>query len=105
MTRVSGTVSTLPTAAATPTVTAVADSAINVTLLAANANRFGAMVTNDSSARLYVKLGATATTASYTVSLAQHGYYEVPFGYTGVIDGIWSSDPGDGAARVTEVIA
>ena len=31
------------------------------------------------------------------------GYYEVPFGYTGQLTGIWATDPGDGAARVTEI--
>ena len=89
----------------TAVVTAVADNAASVTLLAANAARLGATIVNDSSARLYVKFGATATTASYTVSLGQHAYLEVPFGYTGIIDGIWASDPGDGAARITEFTA
>jgi hypothetical protein len=31
------------------------------------------------------------------------GYYEVPFGYTGQLTGIWASDPNDGSARVTEI--
>jgi hypothetical protein len=87
---------------ATPTQSSVADSASSVTILASNANRLGATIHNDSSAVLYLKLGATASTTSYTAYMIQHAYYEVPFGYTGVIDGIWASDPGDGAARVTE---
>lgn len=87
----------------TSATTQVADNAANVTLLALNETRLGAVITNDSSARLYVKLGATATTTDYTVSLSQHETYEVPFGYTGIIDGIWASDPNDGAARVTEL--
>lgn len=86
----------------TGTTSSVADNAANVTILALNELRLGAMITNDSSARLYLKMGATATTTDYGVSLAQHETYEVPFGYTGIIDGIWASDPGDGAARVTE---
>lgn len=96
---------TAPQKASTSAVTTVADNAANVTLLAANTNRLGATITNDSSARLHVKLGATASTTSYTASLAQHDYFEVPFGYTGIIDGIWASDPNDGAARVTELTA
>lgn len=87
----------------TATVTSVADTAFNATLKAANTSRKGLAITNDSSARLYIKLGTTASTTDYTVSLAQHGYYEVPFGYTGQVDGIWASDPGDGGARVTEL--
>lgn len=86
----------------TGTVTTVADTASNATLLSANAGRLGASITNDSSARLYIKAGTTASTTSYTVSLGQHDYWEVPAGYTGRIDGIWASDPGDGAARITE---
>lgn len=90
--------------AATTAVTSVGDSATSVTLLASNAARLGATIANDSSAVLYVKLGATASTSSYTVKMTQDAYYEVPFGYTGVIDGIWASDAG-GNARITEVTA
>ena len=92
-----------PGGAGTATLSAVADSASSATLLASNTSRLGATIENDSSARLYVKLGATASTTSYSVSLDQYGYYEVPFGYTGRIDGIWASDPGDGGARITEL--
>jgi hypothetical protein len=93
--------------ATTPTVSSVAASASSVTVLAANANRKGAIITNDSSAILYLKFGATASTSSYTVTVAGSGSapfsnYEVPFGYIGVIDGIWASATGN--ARVTEIV-
>lgn len=93
--------------ATTPTVSTVAGSASSVTILAANANRKGAIITNDSSAVLYLKFGATASTSSYTVTLAGSGSapfasYEVPFGYIGIIDGIWASATGN--ARVTEIV-
>lgn len=92
--------------APTPTQASVAGSATSVTILAANTGRLGATITNDSSAVLYLKLGATASTSSYTVTLAGNtaapfSYYEVPFGYTGVIDGIWASAAGN--ARITEL--
>jgi hypothetical protein len=87
--------------AATATLSNVAGSASSVTLLALNAARKGATIYNDSSAILYLKLGATASTTSYTVQVAGGGYYEVPFGYTGVIDGLWASATGD--ARITEL--
>lgn len=89
--------------AATPATTSVAASATNVTLLAANANRLGATVYNDSSVNLFLKLGATASTTSFTVKLAAAGYYEVPFNYTGIIDGLW--DSATGSARLTELTA
>jgi hypothetical protein len=89
--------------AGTATVTTVADTATSTTLLASNANRLGAAIQNDSSAVLYVKFGTTASATDYTVRMVQYAYYEVPYGYTGRIDGIWASDPGDGAARITEL--
>jgi hypothetical protein len=85
--------------------TSVADSATSVQLIAANPIRRGVTITNDSSARLYVRLGSdAATTALYTVALNQFDVYEVPLGFTGAIQGIWASDPNDGAARVTEFL-
>jgi hypothetical protein len=94
--------------ASTPSQSSVAGSASSVTLLAANSNRLGATISNDSSAILYVKLGATASTSSFTAILAGNGsgiggYFEVPYGYTGVIDGIWASATGN--ARITELTA
>lgn len=88
--------------AASAAVTSVADSATNVTLLAANVARVGACVYNDSTEFLFLKLGATATTSSFTVRMSPQGYYEVPYGYAGIIDGIWGAD-GSGSARITEL--
>ena len=89
---------------ATGTNTSVADNAASVTILASNTSRLGATVYNDSSAILYLLLGSTAaSTTNYSVKVASSGYYEVPFGYTGQLTGIWATDPGDGAARVTEI--
>jgi len=85
----------------TATLSNVAGSAASVTILAANSNRTGATIVNDSTAILYLKFGATASTSSYTVKMVADAYYEVPFGYSGVIDGIWASATGN--ARVTEL--
>lgn len=79
----------------------VNDTASSTTLLASNANRIGASIYNDSTVILYLKLGATASTTSFTTKLRPEDYYEVPFGYTGIIDGIWASDA-SGAARIVE---
>lgn len=85
----------------TATVTSVASSASNVTLLSANAARLGVSIYNDSTQVLYIKLGTTASSTSFTVQLTSNGVYEVPFNYTGRIDGIWVS--ANGNARITEL--
>jgi hypothetical protein len=86
---------------ATATTSNVSSSASSVTLLASNTLRRGATIQNDSTQVLYVKLGTTASTTSYTVKMAANSYYEVPFGYTNRIDGIWASV--NGSARMTEL--
>lgn len=97
---VSGSVAHL--VATTATRSDVAGNASNVTLLASNASRRGAMFFNESTAVLYLKLGATATTSDYTVQLGPNEYYEVPVPvYTGRIDGIWSA--ANGNVRITEL--
>lgn len=86
--------------ASSSAVTSVAGSATNVTLKASNANRRGLVIYNDSTATLYVKYGATATSADYTYQL-QAGESLREELYTGQVDGIWAS--ATGAAKVTEL--
>ena len=90
---------TVPSRSAT--LTNVSSSASSVPLLLEQPARLGATIMNDSTQVLYVKLGKVASTTSYTVQLATMTYYEVPFGYTGQIDGIWAA--ANGTARLTEV--
>ncbi len=90
-------------AASTATLSNVTTSTTNTTLLAFNSNRKGATVFNDSAAILYVKFGATASATSYTVKVPPLGYYEVPFGYTGIIDGMLSFEASNPVARMTEI--
>ena len=90
--------------AGTTVVTSVASALANTLILAANAGRLGATIYNDSNARLFLKLGAAASTTSFTVRLGAQDYYEVPFNYTGIIDGLWSP-VASGSARVTEFTA
>jgi hypothetical protein len=92
------------TTSGTSTVTAVSSTPSSVSLLASNAARRGASVTNDSTATLYLILGTTASTVSYTVPLVGGAYYELPFQYTGAVAGIWSGTGGGGGARITEVV-
>ena len=92
------------TPAGSSAVTKVSSSITNVTLLAVNTARLGASIHNDSRSRLYLKLGATATTASFTIRMAPEAHYEIPFSYTGIIDGIWAP-LSSSFARVTEFTA
>lgn len=79
----------------------VASVAADATLLAANQNRVGATIFNDSSAVLYVLLAAGAASANnFTNKLAAGAYYELPADYTGIVKGFWAS--ANGFARVTE---
>lgn len=93
-------VNTQITPAGTGTTSSVPANVANVTILAANANRLGATIVNDGNANLYLKMGATASLTDFTVKVPANGYYEVPFNYTGIIDGIWNV--ANGNARVTE---
>lgn len=86
----------------TATVTSVASAATSTTILAANTARYGASIANDDANALYLLLGGgTASTSNYTVKLFTDDYFQVPFGFTGAITGIWAAD-GSGSARVTE---
>lgn len=90
-------------AAATGTPSNVAGSAASVTVLAANPNRKGAVVYNDSTAVLYLLLSAAgpASLTNYTVQLPAQSYFELPPPvYTGIVLGIWAA--ANGFARVTE---
>lgn len=89
------------TLAPTGTLSNVAGSATSVTVLAANVLRKGAIVVNDSASICYLKFGSTASATSFTAKLQPDAYYEVPYGYTGILTGIW--DIATGSARVTEV--
>lgn len=102
VTSVSGTVTTKETRSATGTTSQVSDTASSTTILASNASRLGCSIQNDSSAVLYIKCGTTASATDYTARLVQYSYWEAPANFTGRIDGIWATDPNDGAARVTE---
>ena len=93
------------TRAATPTITSVVGIATSTTILAANAARLGAIITNSSTAILYLRYGSSAAANSagnYTIAVPiSGGSHEVPYGYTGQITGIWAS--ANGFANITEI--
>jgi hypothetical protein len=78
----------------------VAAATSSTQLIASNTARLGASVFNDSTSAMYINLGSSATTTAFVVKLAPASYYEIPFNYTGVVNGIW--DTATGAARVCE---
>lgn len=103
--KVQGSTTLSGVSASSATVTSVSDTSSSTQLLAANSARVGWAVTNTSSAVLYVKLGSTASSTSFTKRLAQFadcGQGPLDGLYTGAIHGIWATDPNDGAAIVTE---
>ncbi|MHC5768718.1 MAG: hypothetical protein ACYTXI_24465 [Nostoc sp.] len=83
----------------TSTPTTVASSITSVTILAANSNRKGGTIWNDSLATLFLEFGATAAPNAFVAKLYAGGYYEIPFHYTGVISGIWSAANGNALVR------
>jgi hypothetical protein len=99
---VSGTVTSTTARAGTGTASSVASTVTtNTTILAANANRFGASIYNESTAVLFLLLGAGTESATvYTLQMAAGSYYETPFGFTGIIKGHWAS--ANGSARIVE---
>ena len=87
--------------AGTSSVYAVLSSITTVSVLNANANRKGATVYNNAGTIVYLKLGTAATTSVFTVEMSNDDYYELPFGWTGVVAGISPSNAG--VITVTEL--
>ena len=84
------------------TLTSVASSASSVSLIAANPNRERLLITNASTAILYVRLdGGTATaTTGHSWQIASLG--SVDFGkFRGAVSGIWAA--ANGSAQITEL--
>lgn len=97
-----------PKGASTATANNVNYNAASVTLLAANAARKGATIYNGTDKVLHLSFQGTATVDNSVQDLSPEvtslngGYYEVPFGYTGIITGIWEA-AGAGKANITEI--
>ena len=102
VTSITNTVTTKEVRSATPSQSSPSVTNASTSILASNANRLGATIYNEGAAICYTKLGATASVTSYTLQIAVGGYYELPFAYTGAVDGITSS--GKAQLRVTELV-
>jgi hypothetical protein len=99
----SGNWTVLTNKSSTSVVTAVAPSTSSVVLLAANANRTFAHVSNAANKNLFIKLGTAASLTSYTDVILSGNAYDVPGDYTGVISGIWASGVNAVNVLVTEL--
>jgi len=98
----SGAVKVRERVASTATLSNVASSATNVTLLSANTARRGAIFFNDSTQAAYVKFGATASATSFTYKMLAATTLELPQPvYVGIIDALW--DSANGNMRCTEI--
>jgi hypothetical protein len=90
------------TASSGSAVTRVASAAADTLILASNPARRGATIYNSDANALQLLLSTgAASSTNFTTQLATGAYYEVPFGYSGPIRGIWLL-AGAGAAQVTE---
>jgi hypothetical protein len=100
---ISGTVTANATKSSTATLSNVSNSTSSGTLLSSNSSRIGATFYNDDTeAFVYLKLGTTASSTSFTIKIAPGGYYELPLPvYAGRIDGIATA--ASGTLRITEL--
>jgi hypothetical protein len=93
-------------ASETQTSTLVTTSAVLATtspsvLLPANSNRVGATIFNASIIDLQIDFDESIGTPR-AVPISSRAYYELPFGYTGVITGVWESADPEGTAEIRE---
>lgn len=83
-------------------VTRIAAVAADTSILAADRERVGFSLYNESTATLYLLLDdGVASSVNYSVQVPPGGYFETPFNYAGAVKGIWTAAVG--AAQVTEV--
>ena len=101
--RRAGSVVRPPTQGTSPTTARVNDTATSTMLRPSNPSRISLTIINESSAVLYVLKGTgTASASNYTYKLIQGDTLTID-DYTGQVNGVWATDPNDGAAQMTEV--
>lgn len=90
--RVAGSVATTTSRPSGATVASNAITTTSSTILAVNTSREGMILWSEGVADVFVKLGATASTASFSFVLKRASYWEAPFPtYTGVVDAVTSA--------------
>ena len=89
--------------ASTSSITSVSSSTSSVSLLVSNSSRKAAYFFNESTSVVYLKLGTTASSTSYTLQMLPNSFATIdewPV-YTGAVDAIWVT--ASGAMRITEL--
>lgn len=99
---ITGSVTTKTAGAPTTVVTGVNAVTASYTILPLNTNRAGATFYKTGGGVAYLKLGATASTTSFTVQLKTDAYYELPVDYTGQVDIIFNNAAA-GSVVATEI--
>lgn len=87
------------------TITSVTAVNTDTLLLPPNVNRRGVFLYNDTTSAV-LKIGfsnTTVTSTNFSVQLSSGGVFEIPFGYTGELRGLWSVNEPTGAVRITEL--
>lgn len=84
-------------------VTSIVAATTAVTLSAADPDRQGVIIYNNSNAVLYCKFGSGASSSSFTVAIPSNSLFDFTplVTYKGIISGVWSTSNGN--AQVTEV--
>lgn len=87
----------------TGTITSIANSTSSGVALAANANRKGLIIHNDSTTTVFIAFAATSSNSAFTIRLTnQASYiYSAPIIYTGIISSIATATNGN--LRITEL--
>lgn len=94
----------LPALAATATAAPLTLAAATaLTVLAANANRLGAIFQNDTGQTVLLRFGGTATANTYSVKVLNGAYYELPFRYTGLVSAFAAAASASPHLLVTEM--
>ena len=74
-----------------------------ITLLEANSNRVGLTIWNDSTTNLLLDFDNIPNNG-YGIRISPDAYYELPFGYTGIIRGFWEGANPSGQAIIKEFL-
>jgi hypothetical protein len=85
---------------ANPFGTRIAANTSASVLLPSNASRLGASFYVEMGSALFLKLGSSPGTFDYSVQVNAGALYEVPFGYSGTVSGIWAF--ASGTVQITE---
>lgn len=74
-------------------------STTNVLLVSSSYSRKGLTIWNNSSSNLYIDYASDVSASYFAIKILPNGSYELPYGYTGEIHGIWDAATGQAFIR------